>query len=498
MPLLSFWICGWSTNGLIGTHFIPAAHDHGMPATTSASLLALIGIFDIVGTVASGWLTDRVDSRYLLFTYYFFRGLSLLVVPWLLADTVHPSLFVFIVFYGLDWVATVPPTVALCRQHFGIERSGVVFGWVFAATWSAPGSAASFAGWVRQVNGDYFSAWMTAGGLCLGAAALCLLIPRHPVGAGGDRERPHRCDVSTFARHLGSFYEGLGQRRQDMKAEESEFGEFMTASWARLFRTSYLLTGNRQDAEDLVQTVLARTCLRWHSIRDKRAAEAYVRRGLVREVEKIWRRRGREVVTDDVPDAGHAGGLSTRADHLALWQEVRKLPPRMRATSCCATSRTSPRPRPPRRSGAPSARSRARPITRSRGCAPRCPTRPRQPGGLMTNTDIHDALHSVGHSVEVPNLDAAGFATRVRRVRTRRTATRVGGAASCSPRWSPAASPSLPAAGGAERHVPCRGRPERRRRLLLGQPAADARGGRSSWWSRPVRTPERCVGRACR
>ena len=88
---LSFWICGWSTNGLIGTHFIPAAHDHGMPATTSASLLALIGVFDIVGTVASGWLTDRVDSRYLLFTYYFFRGLSLLVVPWLLADTVPPE-----------------------------------------------------------------------------------------------------------------------------------------------------------------------------------------------------------------------------------------------------------------------------------------------------------------------------------------------------------------------------------------------------------------------
>ena len=176
----SFWICGWSTNGLIGTHFIPAAHDHGMPATTSAGLLALIGIFDIIGTVASGWLTDRVDSRYLLFTYYFFRGLSLLVVPWLLADTVHPSLFVFIVFYGLDWVATVPPTVALCRQHFGIERSGVVFGWVFAAHMVGAGVAASFAGWVRQVNGDYFSAWMTAGGLCLGAAALCLLIPRHP------------------------------------------------------------------------------------------------------------------------------------------------------------------------------------------------------------------------------------------------------------------------------------------------------------------------------
>jgi MFS family permease len=180
---LSFWICGWSTNGLIGTHFIPAAHDHGMPETTSATLLALIGVFDIVGTVASGWLTDRVDSRYLLFTYYFFRGLSLLVVPWLLADAVHPSLFVFIVFYGLDWVATVPPTVALCRQHFGVERSGVVFGWVFASHMVGAGIAASYAGWVRQEAGDYFAAWMTAGGMCIGAAALVLLIPRHRVEA---------------------------------------------------------------------------------------------------------------------------------------------------------------------------------------------------------------------------------------------------------------------------------------------------------------------------
>ncbi len=138
----TFWICGWSTNGLIGTHFIPATHDHGMPATTSATLLALIGIFDIIGTVASGWLTDRVDSRYLLFGYYFFRGLSLLAVPWLLGPDVHPTLFVFILFYGLDWVATVPPTVALCRQHFGIERSGVVFGWVFAAHMVGAGVAA--------------------------------------------------------------------------------------------------------------------------------------------------------------------------------------------------------------------------------------------------------------------------------------------------------------------------------------------------------------------
>lgn len=174
----TFWICGWSTNGLIGTHFIPAAHDHGMPATTSAGLLALIGVFDILGTIASGWLTDRVDSRYLLFVYYFFRGLSLLAVPWLLGPEVHASLFVFILFYGLDWVATVPPTVALCREHFGVEKSGVVFGWVFAAHMVGAGVAASYAGWIRTGTGDYFTAWMTAGALCVAAAAMCLLIPR--------------------------------------------------------------------------------------------------------------------------------------------------------------------------------------------------------------------------------------------------------------------------------------------------------------------------------
>jgi predicted MFS family arabinose efflux permease len=181
----TFWICGWSTNGLIGTHFIAASHDHGLPETTAASLLALIGVFDIVGTIASGWLTDRVDSRYLLLVYYLLRGLSLLAVPYLLADVVHPSLFVFIVFYGLDWVATVPPTVALCRAHFGVEKAGVVFGWVFAAHMVGAGVAASFAGLVRQGTGDYYGAWMTAGVLCLGAAAAVLLIPaqREPEAA---------------------------------------------------------------------------------------------------------------------------------------------------------------------------------------------------------------------------------------------------------------------------------------------------------------------------
>lgn len=172
----TFFVCGWSTNGLIGTHFIPAAHDHGMPETTAANLLAVIGVFDIVGTVASGWLTDRVDPRKLLFCYYLLRGLSLLGVDLVLGPHVEPSLLLFVLFYGLDWVATVPPTVALCREHFGIQRAGVVFGWVFASHMIGAGIAASYAGWVRQTTGGYLVAWITAGALCLAAAVLCLLI----------------------------------------------------------------------------------------------------------------------------------------------------------------------------------------------------------------------------------------------------------------------------------------------------------------------------------
>ena len=118
-----FAICGATTNGLIGTHFVPSAHDHGMPETTAAGLLALVGIFDIAGTVVSGVLTDRIDPRLLLVCYYFFRGVGLLVLPWLLSDAVHPSMLLFIIIYGLDWVATVPPTAALCREAFGTSRN---------------------------------------------------------------------------------------------------------------------------------------------------------------------------------------------------------------------------------------------------------------------------------------------------------------------------------------------------------------------------------------
>lgn len=177
-----FAICGASTNGLVGTHFVTAAHDHGMPPTTAAWLLALVGVFDVAGTIASGWLTDRIDPRFLLLGYYALRGLSLAVLPFLLGPGVEPSLWVFIIFYGLDWVATVPPTVALCREWFGTSGP-VVFGWVFASHQFGAALAASGAGWIRSALGSYDLAWFLAAGLCLVAAAMSIAIRRHPVVA---------------------------------------------------------------------------------------------------------------------------------------------------------------------------------------------------------------------------------------------------------------------------------------------------------------------------
>ncbi|WP_438804525.1 MFS transporter [Nocardia alni] len=170
-----FAVCGASTNGLVGTYFVSAAHDHGMPPTTAASLLATVGVFDVAGTIASGWLTDRMDARYLLIAYYALRGLSLLILPSLLAPETKPSLWVFIVFYGLDWVATVPPTVALCRKFFG-DDGPVAFGWAFASHQVGAALAAVGAGIVRDVRGSYDLAWYIAGGLCAIAAVLSGLI----------------------------------------------------------------------------------------------------------------------------------------------------------------------------------------------------------------------------------------------------------------------------------------------------------------------------------
>jgi predicted MFS family arabinose efflux permease len=163
----SFFVCGLSTSGLIGTHFIPAAHDHGMVTVTAASLLALIGVFDVIGTIGSGYLTDRIDPRKLLFFYYFTRGLSLFLLPSILFSTLHASTLVFIIFYGLDWVATVPPTVLLCRQVLGPDKGAIIYGWVFAAHQIGGSIAALGAALLRVKFGDYASAFYITGLLCV-------------------------------------------------------------------------------------------------------------------------------------------------------------------------------------------------------------------------------------------------------------------------------------------------------------------------------------------
>jgi predicted MFS family arabinose efflux permease len=177
----TFYICGASTNGLIGTHLIPAAVDHGMTEVAAASLLALVGIFDVIGTTASGWLTDRWDPRKLLFAYYGLRGLSLMLLPAAL-DSRNAGLILFIVFYGLDWVATVPPTVTLTTRAFGTANGPVVYGWIFASHQLGATSAAIAAGAIRSSFGDYFAAFIIAGALCLAAAAMSIRIGRATIG----------------------------------------------------------------------------------------------------------------------------------------------------------------------------------------------------------------------------------------------------------------------------------------------------------------------------
>ena len=175
----TFFVCGLSTNGLVGTHLIPAAIDHNLTAVTGASLLALMGLFDVIGTTCSGWLTDRLDPRHLLAWYYALRGLAVIALP--VAFGSGYALVAFAVFYGLDWVATVPPTVALTADSFGRERVGIVFGWIFASHQVGAAFAAWAAGASRQWLGTYDYAFVSAGTLCLLAAGLSLRI--------GKRER---------------------------------------------------------------------------------------------------------------------------------------------------------------------------------------------------------------------------------------------------------------------------------------------------------------------
>lgn len=171
----SFFVCGASTNGLIGTHLIPACVDHGIPEVQAAGLLAMMGVLDLIGTTLSGWLSDRYDSRNLLFCYYGLRGLSLMGLPFALGGP-QWSLTAFAIFYGLDWIATVPPTVRLTADSFGRENVGVMFGWIFASHQVGAALAATFAGTVRTYLGDYLVAFLLSGVICLLAAGLVLRI----------------------------------------------------------------------------------------------------------------------------------------------------------------------------------------------------------------------------------------------------------------------------------------------------------------------------------
>jgi MFS family permease len=177
----TFFVCGATSNGLIGQHFIPHAVDHGFTPVAASEALAVMGIFNFIGTLASGWLTDRWDPRKLLLIYYGFRGVSLLFVPFI-HDTL--SIGAFAVLFGLDYIATVPPTVALVADRFGRHNVGVVYGWVFASHMLGAAIAAWVAGIVRDHVGDYAAAFVAAGWIAIIAGFAALAI-RKPERAGG-------------------------------------------------------------------------------------------------------------------------------------------------------------------------------------------------------------------------------------------------------------------------------------------------------------------------
>jgi len=171
---ITFFVCGFTTNGLVGTHMIALCQDHGLDAVAAGGLLAIMGLFDLVGTTASGWLTDRVDPRKLLFAYYGLRGLSLIYLPF--ANFTFFGLSLFAVFYGLDWIATVPPTLAIANRAFGTAKAPILFGWIAASHQIGAAAAAFFAGASRTATGSYLESFVTAGFVAVGAALLVLMI----------------------------------------------------------------------------------------------------------------------------------------------------------------------------------------------------------------------------------------------------------------------------------------------------------------------------------
>ncbi len=184
----TFFVCGFTTNGLVGTHMIALCSDYGMAAVAAGSLLAIMGLFDLVGTTASGWLTDRLDPRKLLFVYYAVRGLSLIYLPF--ADFTFYGLSLFAVLYGLDWIATVPPTLAIANRTFGTAKAPILFGWISASHQVGAASAAFLAGASRTATGSYLQAFVVAGAVAIAAAFLSLLIGQGGAGARAANPAP--------------------------------------------------------------------------------------------------------------------------------------------------------------------------------------------------------------------------------------------------------------------------------------------------------------------
>ncbi|MEE6449975.1 MFS transporter [Gottfriedia acidiceleris] len=177
----SFFVCGFSTSGLIGTHFISLCIDYGYKEVTAASILAFMGIFNIIGTTLSGYISDRFDNRWLLFWYYGLRGLSLLILPFALSTNSIIYLSAFAIFYGMDWIATVPPTIKLATDHFGKEKVGVIYGWIYTAHQLGAGAAAYGGGIVYSWLNAYQSIFIAAGIFCLVATLFVLNIKKRAV-----------------------------------------------------------------------------------------------------------------------------------------------------------------------------------------------------------------------------------------------------------------------------------------------------------------------------
>ncbi|MCM3618403.1 MFS transporter [Sutcliffiella horikoshii] len=172
----SFFVCGLSTTGLIGTHLVAYCIGFGIAAVTAASMLSVMGVFDLLGTTISGWLSDKIDNRLLLFWYYLLRGMSLLLLPFALNEGSFVLLFIFSIFYGLDWIATVPPTINISRNVFGLEKSVIVYGWIFTAHQIGAAVAALGGGVIFERYNDYTMAFVGAGILCFLASLSVIVI----------------------------------------------------------------------------------------------------------------------------------------------------------------------------------------------------------------------------------------------------------------------------------------------------------------------------------